>query len=180
MVRNQGKARARRSGLRTALVGALLAATLLAPTAQAAEDPLLKKLVGTWIGRGTFRWDSTSEPERLYCKLTATLTNDGAGMKQTGRCAIATDSRAVEIEIVAEGGGVYHGTAKGMGGGRSASVTAVVKDNQIVLTTEVPEGPPPVTTIELFDGGYHIQAERVDPKTGVKYVPAEATFDTER
>jgi hypothetical protein len=139
----------------------------------------LKRLVGEWVGRGSFRWDSSSEPERLYCKLTATLTNDGAGMKQAGRCAIATDSRAVEVDITAAGGGVYHGTARGLGTGRSATITATVKGDQIVLTAEVAEGPPPVTTIELFEGGYRIKAERTDPKTGVKYVASEVTFAME-
>ena len=36
-----------------------------------------------------FRWDSTSDPERLYCKISNTLGPDGV-FHETGRCAVST------------------------------------------------------------------------------------------
>ncbi len=159
-----------------------LAGMVAAGSVHAADDALLKRLVGDWEGIGTFRWDAGSDPERVFCKINATQLPDG-GIKQTGRCALTTDSAALTIEIKAAAAGSYTGTAtSGLGLGlvsrKPATFSGTGKGNTIVLTAPPAEGQPgpTVTTIDLIAGGFKIRADRIDGTTGKKFVGAEITF----
>jgi hypothetical protein len=168
--------------LRSAFLAiAATAAIWTVGAAIAADDPLLRRLVGEWEGAGTFRWDAASAPERLYCRISAALTTDGS-LRQTGRCALATDSAALTIEISPGSAGRYSGVATGsMGLGiilrKSGSFTGTGRGNQLVLTAP-PDGQegPVVTTIDLTNRGFRTRTQRVDNATGTRYVAAELTF----
>jgi hypothetical protein len=171
--------------VRRALRGAAIASIALAwaaAGASAADDPLLKRLVGEWEGLGTVRWDAGSDPERVYCKITAALTADGL-LRQSGRCALATDSAAISIDIRAGNAGSYSGVATGaLGFGivarKSSSFTGTGKGNQLVLTT--PPGDdrtgPTTTIIDLLNRGFRVRAELIDASTGKKYTASDVTF----
>ena len=163
-----------RLGATATLAAAMMA---LASGAFAADDPALKKLVGEWIGQGMFRWDSISDPERLYCRISSTISADGV-FRETGRCAVANDSAAVRVEIQAVAAGKYAGSAStGLGLRKPATFTGTGKGNQLVLVaTETGEPVPTVLTIDIISGGFRIRAERTDPKTGRKFTATDATF----
>ena len=163
--------------VKAAGIGVVVAAALVLGTAQAADDPALKRLVGEWIGDGVFRWDSISDPERLYCKVTSTISADGI-FHETGRCAVANDSAAVRVDIQPLSAGKYAGSAStGLGLRKPATFTGTGKTNQIVLVaTETNEPTPTVLTIDIGSGGFRIRAERTDPKTGKKFTATDATF----
>lgn len=160
--------------------GLILGTTFLSlvSAVSAADDPVLKRLVGEWVGQGTFRWDSISEPERLYCKVTNTLGADGV-FHETGRCAVANDSAAVRVEIRPDKAGVYSGSAStGLGLRKPATFTGTGKANQILLVTsaEADDGHPVTITLDAISGGFRIRAERFDPTTGKKFLASDATF----
>jgi hypothetical protein len=153
-----------------------------APGALAADDPLLKRLIGEWEGIGQFRWDSTSEPERAYCKISNTIAADGT-FREIGRCALATNSASLSMELKAGGPGVYSGSATGSTGlgivaRRTAPIAGTGKGNQIVLTAPPAEGEagPAITIIDLQARGFRVRTERVDPATGKKYTAGDVTF----
>ncbi|MEO8667578.1 MAG: hypothetical protein ABI399_03620 [Bauldia sp.] len=77
--------------------------------AKGADDPLLARLVGEWIGNGEVRLTPKAAPERVYCRIVATLV-EGALIEQKGRCVVASNSRAVNATISAKGDGHYEGT----------------------------------------------------------------------
>jgi type 1 fimbria pilin len=164
-----------RLGATATLAAAMMA--LASGAAFAADDPALKKLVGEWIGQGMFRWDSISDPERLYCRISSTISADGV-FRETGRCAVANDSAAVRVEIQAVAAGKYAGSAStGLGLRKPATFTGTGKGNQLVLVaTETGEPVPTVLTIDIISGGFRIRAERTDPKTGRKFTATDATF----
>ena len=92
------------------LFSAIVALALTAGAAHAADDAMLKRLVGDWIGNGMFRWDSVTDPERLYCQISGTIMPDGS-LHESGRCALSTDSAALSLDVRAGDGGAYSGTA---------------------------------------------------------------------
>jgi hypothetical protein len=74
-----------------------------------ADDPLLSRLEGEWIGNGEVRITPKAAPERVYCRIVATLV-EGTLIRQKGRCVVASNSRAVNATIAAKGDGQYEGT----------------------------------------------------------------------
>ena len=104
-------------------LGAAIVATMLlsAATADAGDDPLLKRLVGDWIGTGSFRWDSVSDADPLWCRVSGALDADGT-LRQSGRCSLPDQAVSFSVEIHPAGGGKYTGKASGpfgAGGARS-------------------------------------------------------------
>jgi hypothetical protein len=153
---------------------AFIAIAASASTAAAADDPMLKRLVGAWVGNGQFRWDSVTDPERLYCRISGVFMPDGV-LHQAGRCALSVDSAGLSFDIRAGTGGSYSGTATA--GPRSpVPFSGTGKSNRLVLVAPDANGSPATTTIDLVSGGFHVVAERIDPKTGKKYVVGDVTF----
>ena len=93
-----------------AIIAGLVIALAAAPSAQAAEDALLARLVGDWIGRGSMRTSPAAVPERVYCKMVNRLSADGRSLQQRGRCSLASNSGAVDGVIAAMGSNRYSGT----------------------------------------------------------------------
>jgi len=99
------RARLVRSGL--ALLAGLL--SLCVVPAYAANDPLLARFVGDWVGRGVYRPWASAATEPLYCKVRNRLVDNGTALAQTGRCAIPDHSGPINGKITARGGGSYAG-----------------------------------------------------------------------
>lgn len=100
--------RARRNLTRLLGVGLFLAVGTF--PALAANDPLLSRLVGEWIGQGTVKKSASAAPERIYCKVANKLVDGGTVLEQKGRCAVATNSGRLTGKIAAKGGGRYEGS----------------------------------------------------------------------
>jgi len=110
MVRKETAADRRKR--RAAGIGAAIALAFViagAAPAGAADDPLLSRLVGEWIGNGTVRMGPKAEPERVFCKIVATMVG-GTSIRQQGRCSVASNSGAMTSTISAKGGGRYDGS----------------------------------------------------------------------
>jgi hypothetical protein len=99
---------ARRSLTRLAAAGLSLA--IGGSAAFAAEDALLSRLQGDWVGQGTVRMNPSAAPERIYCKIANKLVDQGSALEQKGRCAVATNSGRLRGKIASLGQGRYEGS----------------------------------------------------------------------
>jgi len=102
------------TALRTILWAAfVVTATLSAPTwvatsaiaqgaAQAAAEPSLRTLTGSWTGSGQMRLEN-DKPEYLKCKAYYT-NNGGTGLGVTIRCASAANKIELRAKLVHDGG----------------------------------------------------------------------------
>jgi hypothetical protein len=164
-----------------AIVAGLLIG-LAAPSALAADDGFLSKLVGDWIGRGTMKTSPEAAPERVYCKIGNTLTDGGATLAQKGRCSLASTSGSINGSITAVNAVAYRGTLDSLASKGPASLEGKGTPNRLDLEAtfiDALTGQPAesVTTIELLSkGGYRLSTTRVDPKTGSTYTSSEIVF----
>jgi hypothetical protein len=165
---------------------AILAAVLiaLAPASAMADDVLLTKLVGEWTGRGTMKIKPDAEPERVYCKITNTLSADGKTLDQKGRCSLASSSGRVDGEISAAGGGKYAGTLASLASRGAATLAGSGNASRLDLDasfvdTLTGEPDTSVNTIEVLPGGYRLSTVRKDPKTGAKYTSSTIVFSAD-
>src|SRR5665213_2986756 len=118
----------------------------MASAAHAADDPMLAKLAGSWVGNGLFRWDSVTDPERVYCEINGSLMPDGT-LHESGRCALTTDSAALTFDIRSGGNGTYSGSANaGLGLRKATPFTGTGKANHMVLSVPASDGTAATTT----------------------------------
>ena len=149
------------------------------------NDPLLARLAGAWTGRGQIRQTASAETERVFCKITNVLGQNGATLSQDGRCALANQSGAISGEIRALGEGKYDGTLESLASDGPATLTGARTGDSIVLVTRFTDRQThqPVTsttTLEVLPaGGYRLSAERTDPATGASYTASEIVFAAE-
>jgi hypothetical protein len=153
----------------------------LAPAAALADDALLAKLVGDWTGRGTIKLKPDSAPERVFCKVTNTLLEDGRTLDQKGRCSLASSSGRIDGEIKAAGGGRYSGTLASLASRGPATLAGTGTASRLDLDASFVDaltGQPDtsVTTIELVSGGYRLTTVRKNPATGASYPSSTITF----
>jgi hypothetical protein len=167
--------------MKTILAAALIALT---PAAALADDALLGKLVGEWTGRGQMKLKPDSEAERVYCKITNTISDDGKTLTQKGRCSLASTSGRVYGEITAEGAGKYSGSLASLASRGPATLTGSGNASRVELDAAFVDslsGQPEtsVNTIEVTSGGYRLTTVRKDPKTGTGYTSSTITFTPE-
>ena len=159
----------------------------LVTSASAAQDPFLAKLVGTWIGRGAMVQSADAKAERLYCKVTNTLSEDGTTLNQAGRCSLASASGPIDGHIKAGADNTYSGTLASIGSRGPATLAGGLADNAdkkkvLRLNTEYIDklsGAPvkAVNTLELLpDGGYSLTATRTNPADGKEYTSSKVVF----
>lgn len=144
--------------------------------ARAADDPFLSRMVGEWIGDGTARITAKSEPERIYCRIVATL--DGNTLQQKGRCSVASNSGALSSTITAKGGGRFEGTmtapqigsaqSRGSGSGNRLQMTADYFDQK---TQEKRRA---TITMTVSDSGYRVVTANAG--AGGDYVASDIVF----
>ncbi|MEJ0013322.1 MAG: hypothetical protein WDM94_12010 [Bauldia sp.] len=168
--------------MRAILAAALI--SLMPAAALAADDALLAKLVGEWTGRGMIVVKPGSDPERVFCKLTNTLKDDGKTLDQKGRCSLASSSGRIDGEIRADGGGKYSGTLASLASRGPASLAGTGNASRLDLNASFIDtltGQPDtsVNTIEVLPGGYRLSTVRKDPRTGASYASSTITFSAD-
>ncbi len=155
---------------------------LSATAVAAADDPLLAQFVGEWIGNGQIRLAREAEPERIFCRITNTLVEDGTALEQKGRCGIATNTGKVDGLIAAIGQDRYQGTLESLASRGPASLTGIGDNGKLVLTSEFIDsqtGKPAMSTTTLTvreRGGYTLTSERIDPDDGATYAESTIVF----
>ena len=147
----------------------------------AADDPLLARMAGDWIGRGTFKSSPSAEPEMVYCKITNTLADGGATLQQKGRCAVATNSGRVSGTIEAKGAGVYQGSLESLSTKGPATIAGKAADNQIAFSADFVDSKtnkPGKATIQVViaDGKYRLVSNTLNTKTKTEFVASDILF----
>ena len=170
----------RRSGPLARLLTAL--ALLLASAAPAAADALFEQLAGEWIGKGTGVQRSGAPSEKVYCRITNEIAEDGAVLKQSGRCAIGNDTGTLSGHIRSLGRERYDGsltspvmagpaTITGTGDGRGLGLEAVYEDSKTRRPTKAA-----ITVRLLADGQYRMVTKAADAATGEPRQSSELQF----
>lgn len=150
------------------LAPVLLLALLLPTAAAAEEDAMLARFAGEWTGNGKIRLTREAEPERILCRLTNTLVEDGRALRQSGRCGIASNTGTLDGIIRGADDGSYAGTLESLASRGPSSLTGVREGDRVVMTGEfidVQTGEPAVsvTVFEPTGDGYTLTSERRDP-----------------
>src|SRR5690349_11626102 len=92
------------------LLAAVLVLGLPASAGRAQEDSPFAKLVGRWLGDGRLGITGGAS-ERVKCRVTYVLVDEGHQVRQTIRCA--ADSGSIEVQsIVIHAAGNLSGTWK--------------------------------------------------------------------
>jgi hypothetical protein len=160
----------------------LLAFSLLLLGAPAmADDALLARLAGDWVGNGTFRMSADAEAERIYCKIANTLIDDGNTLQQKGRCAVASNTGAIDGTIEALGGNRYGGSLDSLASVGPATISGQGGSDRLVIEADYIDsrGNEPVksrTTLTVRADGYSLVSEQTDPADGSSYISTEIVF----
>ena len=141
---------------------------------------MLARLAGEWTGNGTFRQSAEAAPERIFCKVTNTLTENGAALQQKGRCSVASNSGPIDGLIKADGGGKYSGTLNSLASDGPAALAGTGSGGKLILETTFVdarshEPAKSVTTMELGPGGYRLVSVRKDT-AGANWTANDITF----
>jgi hypothetical protein len=161
----------------------ILAASLLliATLPAAAGDALLARLAGDWIGRGTMKLRPDAAPERVYCKITNTLSADGMTLLQKGRCSLASNSGRVDGSLTVDAGGNVSGSLNSLASKGPASLSGRRSSSRLELTATFVDaltGEPSqsANVMETGADGYRLTTTRTDPKDGSAYTSSEIAF----
>jgi hypothetical protein len=174
-------ARRARCGLMKSAVAGLLLAVGLCP-AVAADDPLLSRLEGEWIGQGMVRMSPASEPERIYCKVANRLVDGGSALEQKGRCAVASNSGSLKGKIAARGEGRYEGSLDSPQTAGPATLAGQAADNKIVLSAQFIDRfsrRPSLSIISLIvdkEGQYRLVSDTLNPESGKHFQTSDIIF----
>jgi hypothetical protein len=166
----------------TAGAAILCLVALGAAPALAADDPLLSRLAGEWIGQGTVRMSPASEPERIYCKVANKLVDGGSALEQKGRCAVASNSGTLKGKIAARGEGRYEGSLDSPQTAGPATLAGHAADDKIVRSAEFIDRfsrRPSLSIISLIvgDGGqYRLVSDTLNPESGKHFQTSDIIF----
>jgi len=180
--KNSGKAfRHPRRGVAGFAIASVLLAVAAVPSL-AAEDALLSRLQGEWIGQGTVRMGPSAEPEHIYCKIANKLVDGGSALEQKGRCAVATNSGRLKGKIEARGQGRYEGSLDSPQTAGPATLAGHAEDNKIVLSAQFIDRfsrRPSLSIISLIvgDGGqYRLVSDTLNPESGRHFQTSDIIF----
>jgi hypothetical protein len=172
--------RAQRGVTALTVAGLLLAAGI--GSAFAADDPILSRLQGEWVGQGTVRMSPTAAPERIYCKVDNKLVDGGSAIEQKGRCAVATNSGSLKGKIAARGDGRYEGSLDSPQTAGPATLAGHAADNKIVLSAEFIDRfsrRPSLSIISLSvgeNGQYRLTSDTLNPESGKHFQTSDIVF----
>jgi hypothetical protein len=163
------------------MVLAAVALIVAIPAAQAADDPFLSRLVGDWIGRGLMRTGPTADPERVYCKITNRLSEDGGSLQQKGRCSLASNSGPIDGTIAAVGSGLYGGALNSLASKGPATIAGSGNGSRLELNADFIDtfdGKPArsIIVLELTAEGYRLTSTRADPGGVEPWQASEIVF----
>lgn len=159
--------------------GALAVCVLMAAPATA-HDALLARLVGDWTGRGTMKLSPTAEPERVFCKVTNTLSDSGNTLSQKGRCSLASNSGPISGSIASVGSNLYSGTLSSLASKGAASLAGSGLPNRIELNADYIDATDgararALITLQLSGGNYTLSSTRLNTD-GTRYLASEIVF----
>jgi hypothetical protein len=163
--------------MKRALPAAAFLATLAFTLPALAADPILAKLAGDWTGRGTYKESAQAPGERIFCKITNTLAQNGNALQQSGRCAITSGSSAISGLIQSNGGGSYSGSLSSLASDGPAQFTGTGSGGRLTLSLSFVDGvthqpAKSVTTMTLSGNGYRLLSTRKDGG----WTPTDITF----
>jgi hypothetical protein len=148
----------------------------------AAADAFLEGLVGEWIGRGNGVQKPGAPLEKVYCRITNVSAENGAVLKQEGRCAFGNETGAFSGEIRAVGDGRYEGTMTSPVMRGTASISGKRDEDRLLLDAEYEDtltGRPAKSyiTLSLVEGGeYRMLTTATDAATGEPMQSSEVLF----
>jgi hypothetical protein len=166
----------------TRLVGAVLLLAVGAAPAFSAEDALLSRMQGEWIGQGTVKKSAAAKPERIYCKIANRLVDGGSALEQKGRCAVASNSGRLKGKISAKGNGQYAGSLDLPETNGPAVLAGRAEKDKIVLSASFVDRfskKPGKSTISLFvgdAGAYRLVSDNVNPSNGKRFQASNILF----
>ncbi|MHA1549291.1 MAG: hypothetical protein ACTSU0_03125 [Alphaproteobacteria bacterium] len=149
--------------------------------AQAAEDKFLAQLVGDWVGNGTMRAAADAAPERILCRVTNRLVDDGRALEQSGRCGVASNTGTFSGKITARGANRYEGRLDSLAADGPITLEGRSRGGALVFRTEFTDirtGDPAVATTVMSilpSGGYRLTSRRDDPG-GTEYGESDIVF----
>ena len=144
-----------------------------------AADPILSRLVGSWTGRGSYKESAAAAEERIFCKITNTLVENGTALKQSGRCAVTSGSSAITGLIKSTGGGRYSGTFDSLASDGPATVNGTGSGGRLTLSMAFVDSQShasvkSVTTMTITGKGYRLLSRRSDG--GRTWTPTDINF----
>jgi hypothetical protein len=151
-----------------------------------ADDALLSRLEGKWIGQGTVLTGPGAEPERIYCKIANKLVDGGRALEQKGRCAIATNSGRLQGKIAAKGGGRYEGSLDSPQTRGPAVLAGRAENDKIVLSASFVDrfskqpGKSPLSLLVGDGGAYRLVTDALNPHTGKPFEASNILFKPDK
>lgn len=151
-------------------------------SALAAEDPILSRLEGEWIGQGMVRMSPAAEPERIYCKVANKLVDGGSALEQKGRCAVASNSGSLKGKIAARGEGRYEGSLDSPQTAGPATLAGQAAEDKIVLSAQFIDRfsrRPSLSIISLIvsdNGDYRLVSDTLNPESGKHFQTSDIIF----
>lgn len=168
------------------LAGAALMLAIGGATPAFAEDPLLSRLAGSWVGQGTVRMGPSAEPERIYCKVANRLVDGGSALEQSGRCAVATNSGRLRGKIASLGQGRYEGSLDSPQTKGPAVLAGRAEADRIFLSADFVDRfsrQPAHSFISLHvgDGGaYRLVTDMAIPGSDKRFQTGDILFEREK
>lgn len=163
----------------------LLLAIGVAP-ALSADDPLLQRLEGQWIGKGTVRMSASSKPERIYCKIANKLVDGGQALEQKGRCAVADNSGRLKGKLASKGKGNYEGSLDTIQTKGPAVLDGHAEKDKIVLSAQFVDRfsrqaiSSDISLIVGDGSAYRLVSEMRDPGTGQQFQSGDILFEPDK
>jgi hypothetical protein len=147
-----------------------------------ADDPILSRLAGDWVGRGMARTSATAKAELAYCRISARLIDGGTTLEQKGRCAIATNSGNIKGRIAAVGGGKYRGALESFSTIGPMQLAGSGTDGKIELNAKFVDRKtrqPAEAIVSLVlagDGKYRLVSNQLAPDGKSRFLASDIVF----
>jgi hypothetical protein len=157
----------------------------MSPASLAAEDELLARLQGDWIGHGTVRMSPASPPEKIYCRIANKLVSGGSSLEQKGRCAVGNASGSLRGKISARGDGRYEGSLDSPQTDGPATLAGKAAEDKIVLSAQFIDRfsrrpSLSIISLEVGDGGaYRLVSDTLNPESGKHFQTSDIVFQPE-
>lgn len=163
------------------LCAALLAAAASRPAA-AQQAEIFSGMSGQWVGKGSGRTGPGEPDEKIYCRVTNSLSADGKALEQDGRCAIGNTTGAIKGRIEAQGEGRFGGHLASPAMKEGAQINGTGDARQLELTAAYEDSRDGRAIISqlvfelLEDGAYRMTTTATDVRSGETFRASEIVF----